>query len=266
LNATPGNSCNVNGERCGNGNALNPYWAQATASLCGKVCGVKYADLNGNGVRDPNEPGLAGWAINSGTANTTTDATGSYCMWVRPGMNNVCEAVVPAWTPTQPAVTPPCVAIPVAMNTTANVNFGNKPRCSATVCGKKTTPAPNPQPVAGWTIIATPGAQGGPVVTATTQANGSFCMTLFPGPYTISEQPRPGWLQLAPPGGTYKLTVECNAAGVGVVTIVPNVNSNQLDFVNRNVCANVLCPAGRHCEVGANGAAVCVQDNNPSVQ
>ncbi|MBP1929778.1 hypothetical protein J2741_002374 [Methanolinea mesophila] len=32
-------------------------------SECGSVSGMKYNDLNGNGVRDPNEPGLSGWEI-----------------------------------------------------------------------------------------------------------------------------------------------------------------------------------------------------------
>jgi PKD repeat protein len=32
--------------------------------LCGTISGTKYNDLNGNGQRDPGEPGLAGWTIN----------------------------------------------------------------------------------------------------------------------------------------------------------------------------------------------------------
>ncbi|HWQ18404.1 MAG TPA: SdrD B-like domain-containing protein, partial [Methanotrichaceae archaeon] len=47
------------------------------------ISGVKFNDLNGNGVRDGNEPGIAGWMIhltrNGGeTLDTATDAEGHY--------------------------------------------------------------------------------------------------------------------------------------------------------------------------------------------
>lgn len=51
----------------------------------GIISGVKFNDLNGNGVKDASEPGLSGWEIdldfqNDGTidAKTTTDASGNY--------------------------------------------------------------------------------------------------------------------------------------------------------------------------------------------
>jgi hypothetical protein len=141
-----------------------------------------------------------------------------------------------------------------------NVDFGNRPGCSATLCGSKTTPPPNSQPAGGWTITATPGAQGGPVVTATTQANGTYCMTLFgPGTYTITEQPKTGWLQLLPTSGAYSVNVECNPAGNGLLTGVPD--PQHVDFVNKNVCANIKCPATTHCEVGPSGNPTCVKND-----
>ncbi|MCR4322427.1 MAG: FG-GAP-like repeat-containing protein, partial [Candidatus Brocadiaceae bacterium] len=48
----------------------------------GSICGVKYNDLNGNGVRNTGEPGLPNWTINltgASTSSVTTDEKGKYC-------------------------------------------------------------------------------------------------------------------------------------------------------------------------------------------
>lgn len=256
-NATSGGSCASNGERCGNGGGMNQYYFVANASFCAKVCGMKYADLNGNGVRDPNEPPLAGWPVSSGgMASTTTDASGNYCLLVWPGQRPICEGTLPTWTPTQPAAAPPCVTVNVPVNGSATVNFGNKPQCYARLCGRKTTPGPNPQPVAGWTITATP-IGGGPVVTATTDANGDYCMILYGnGAYDITEEAKTGWLQSAPPTGKYQIKVTCGAAG----PVITGVDPLHADFVNQNVCLNTKCPLGYHCVVGTNNAPQCVKD------
>ncbi len=267
-NATPGGSCGVNGERCGNGNPHNNYFALATASVCGKVCGVKYADLNGDGIQNVNEPPLAGWTVNAGSVSATTDANGKYCIdlvpHLPPSPYTVCEGTLPSWTST----TTPCTPVTVVANTTSPpVNFGNRPLCSATLCGKKTTPPPNSQPVGGWTITAT---GNGPVVTATTHPDGTYCMTLFgPGGYTITEAVQTGWAQIVPASGSYNVKVNCvvPTAGFPLITGVPD--PNHVDFVNQNVCINVKCPTfpnSEHCVVGPNNNPTCVSDiiNNPN--
>ncbi len=260
LSMTPGGSCAVNGERCGNGNPHNNYFAVATASICGKVCGVKFADLNGDGIQNVNEPPLAGWTVNAGSVTATTDASGKYCLdlvpHLPPGPYTVCEGTLPNWTPT----TPSCVQAPVVANTTTNVNFGNRPLCSATLCGKKTTPPPNSQPVGGWTITAT---GNGPVVTAITKPDGTYCMTLFGfSGYTISEALQTGWAQILPASGSYNnVKVNC-VGGVPIITGVPD--PNHVDFVNKNVCANVNCPTFpnlQQCVVGPNNNPTCVDVN-----
>ena len=63
----------------------------------GSICGVKFNDLNGNGVRDVGEPGLPGWIINLSYSNAaghvtlvdTTDANGNYCFNNLQGGGNV---------------------------------------------------------------------------------------------------------------------------------------------------------------------------------
>jgi len=68
----------------------------------GRISGVKYNDLNANGVRDIGEPGLANWRIyldannngvlNAGERNTLTNATGAYSFsLLAPGVYHVRE-------------------------------------------------------------------------------------------------------------------------------------------------------------------------------
>jgi uncharacterized repeat protein (TIGR01451 family) len=268
-NATPGLSCTVNGERCGHGLPVNSYHFDASASICGKVCGVKFADLDGDGVRGPNDPPLAGWLINAtGTSiSTTTDANGHYCLDLVPklpvGPYQICEATgVANWTPR----TPTCVPATVTANTTnpQSFDFGNMPACSAKLCGRKTGPPPASLPLGGWTITA---SGNGPVVTATTQPDGSYCMILFgTGVYTITETPKPGWLQLLPTAGAYNVHVDCKNIGGVPVAVISDANgavNPKVDFVNQNLCANPnFCAAGSHCEVGPNKTAICVSDIN----
>lgn len=57
----------------------------------------------------------------------------------------------------------------------------------------------------GWTMQLSGG--GGPFVT-TTDANGFFCfLNVPPGTYTLSEQMQYGWIQSAPAGATFSVTV-----------------------------------------------------------
>lgn len=74
------------------------------------ICGVKYNDLNGNGVRDSGEPGLAGWKIILEDANgnpidtAITDLHGDYCFTsLIPGNYFVREINQPWWTQRQPS-------------------------------------------------------------------------------------------------------------------------------------------------------------------
>ena len=62
--------------------------------------------------------------------------------------------------------------------------------------------------MAGWTIqINGPLSQ-----TTTTGQGGTFCFTNLPaGTYVVSEVGQPGWVQTAPPGGTYTVTLPPDA-------------------------------------------------------
>jgi protocatechuate 3,4-dioxygenase beta subunit len=72
------------------------------------VSGYKFHDLNANGVRDANEPGLEGWVINlqgsSGAFTTTTDENGYYLFeGLKPGVYQVRETPQTGWYQSFPA-------------------------------------------------------------------------------------------------------------------------------------------------------------------
>ncbi|GIU81022.1 MAG: hypothetical protein KatS3mg006_0086 [Pyrinomonadaceae bacterium] len=95
-----------------------------------KICVQKFKDLNGNGTKDTNEPGLGGWKFNvtpaplpPTTSPVTTGPQGSICFGVSaPGTYTITEVVQSGWTPT----TPNPQTVTVAAGQTANVVFGNK--------------------------------------------------------------------------------------------------------------------------------------------
>ncbi|MBN2180636.1 MAG: hypothetical protein JW715_01885 [Sedimentisphaerales bacterium] len=73
------------------------------------ISGIKYNDLNDNGKKDPNEPGLPGWEItledgdNNLLAATTTDTNGWYSFTItEPGTYYLDEVQKPGWRQTEP--------------------------------------------------------------------------------------------------------------------------------------------------------------------
>ncbi|MCK9566707.1 MAG: hypothetical protein M0Q43_11745 [Methanothrix sp.] len=73
------------------------------------LAGLKFEDSNGNGVKDSNEPGLAGWTIKlmkegAQVAGTETAADGTYSFAdIAPGSYTVEEKAQDSWTQTSPA-------------------------------------------------------------------------------------------------------------------------------------------------------------------
>jgi hypothetical protein len=80
----------------------------------GVLSGVKFNDLNDNGVRDPGEPGLMGWVMyldlnadgvldKNSEPWTRTDADGNYSFSIRnPGTYLLAEVPAPYWAQTKP--------------------------------------------------------------------------------------------------------------------------------------------------------------------
>ncbi|MDI6898430.1 MAG: PKD domain-containing protein [Methanolinea sp.] len=102
--------------RCGKSDSWSSYITVMTSPSCGFISGTKYNDLNGNGNRDPGEPGLAGWTIqifrksgNDWTYVTSgiTAADGTYTvtgLQYQPAEQYLVKEILqPGWIRTQPA-------------------------------------------------------------------------------------------------------------------------------------------------------------------
>jgi hypothetical protein len=95
------------------------------------INGLKFNDLNGNGARDPGEPGLANWTIkitdSSGNTQTvTTDSQGNYSFTVpAPGTYTLSEVLQSGWTQTAPSSGSYTVSV-LPGQLVNNRDFGNK--------------------------------------------------------------------------------------------------------------------------------------------
>jgi ELWxxDGT repeat protein len=80
-----------------------------------EIRGLKWNDVNGNGIKDTTETGLKDWSIyldtntngqlDAGEISTTTDNSGNYSFTnLRPGTYTVAEQLQPGWKQTYPGV------------------------------------------------------------------------------------------------------------------------------------------------------------------
>ncbi len=194
------------------------------------VSGVKFNDINGNGVKDPGEPGIANWGIDLVLAvpghdlllaQVQTDANGAYKFdHLFPGTYQIKELAKQGWTPTTP--TELTVNIP---GSSTNQNFGNRvvtPPGQASIWGIKfndlnNNGANNGEPgLAGWTIQLRNSSTNTLVGTTITDASGWYNFTnLQPGGYVVSEVPQSGWTETAPVGGSYTFTLSAGQSRLG---------------------------------------------------
>jgi len=173
---------------------------------CLTVFGHKWNDLNGDGVWDDGEPGIAGWAINLSDGETvittTTNAEGYYSFDVcETGSYTVSEQMQPGWV----ASTPTSVTFEAESGEDVGpIDFGNyQPFECVTIHGYKWNDLDgngvwdDGEPgIAGWVISLSDGAT---VVTTTTDAQGYYGFEVCePGTYTVTEQMQPGWLPTTP--------------------------------------------------------------------
>jgi hypothetical protein len=222
----------------------------------GNITGMKYEDLNANGVNDPGEPGLADWTIQlydpSGSTllnSTTTDAFGFYSFDSLPtGPYKVCEVIPDGWFPSAPTTsTPNCHNVTVnAHHTELSVDFGNYRKASLAgmkfndLAGDGIKDVTDPG-LAGWSIVIS-GPDGS---TQVTDVNGAYSATVTPGTYTVCETMQPGWMQTFPATG-----FDCGSGmfGYQVTVVSGDATQNALDFGNRQlgkiVVQKVTVPSG----------------------
>ncbi|MFA6598130.1 MAG: SdrD B-like domain-containing protein [Ignavibacteriaceae bacterium] len=217
----------------------------------GSICGIKFNDLNGNGIQDPGELGLANWEINLTFAYATgpvhlidsTDANGNYCFNdLQPGGTyTVFETNQSGWQQTSPP-SPGTYTIPLTSGEHKDsVNFGNKLLpVVGSICGIKFSDLngngiqdPGEMGLANWIInLKFQNAAGFITLTDTTDANGNYCFNdLQPGgTYTVFETNQSGWQQTSPPSpGTY------------TIPLASGEHRDSIDFGNRFSPIGSIC-------------------------
>jgi hypothetical protein len=117
----------------------------------GSICGMKFNDLNDNGVQDQGEPGLPNWTISlSGSiaTSTLTDASGNYCFNNLPaGTYTVTETCQNDWQQTCPVSGTYTATLGEGL-VINNLDFGNHRECVT----------PPPDMVAWWPLDEQTGA------------------------------------------------------------------------------------------------------------
>lgn len=113
--------------------------AASTTTLCATLNLIKYEDLNGNGIKDSGEPGLAGFNFSvSGPSHLSlkTNSYGSaYVSCIIPGAYTITEVVPAGWEPTQG--NPQQVSLDHSYS--ASIYFGNKKVTAETTSSTTTT-------------------------------------------------------------------------------------------------------------------------------
>ena len=196
--------------------------------------GVKFNDLNGNGLQEAGESGLANWTIwidlngngvKDAGEETLTNPDGSfYFTALSPGTYTVHEEMQSGWTQTYPGGSGVHTVTIQAGQPVPSVAFGNRhtgtPALDGIVHGYKWNDLNNSgirdvsEPwLAGWTFwldINNNGQQDAGDMYEQTDATGHFRFAGVPvGTYTLGEQLQGGWTQTTPGGaGTYTVTVQ----------------------------------------------------------
>jgi protocatechuate 3,4-dioxygenase beta subunit len=184
------------------------------------IWGVKWNDLNGDGVKDEGEPLLPGWTMElTGTPNATTvtNADGYYAFTgLGVGSYTVTEVMKPGWERMFPFAGVHTVVVAVGdLGGEEERNFGNysPPAISGVVWndldadGEKDA---GESLLPGWTIVLSGTASAMTV----TDGNGAYIFRdLAPGTYTVAEviASPDDWQQSSPSnpdGNSYSLTVK----------------------------------------------------------
>lgn len=205
----------------------------------GKICVQKYNDLDGDGMRDANEPTLAGWKFLMqgpgiiGT-NVTTGSSGIWCNGAAmPGHYKFIETMQSGWISTDPGGSTPAKATYLPPGQTVIVQFGNKKTPQpGEICVEKYNDVngngqrdPGEGPLAGWSFKVSGGSGS---QTGVTNASGKWCTPtpLQPGTYSVVETLTPGWINTSPGGSTPTRTVTV-ASNQTVVAKFGNRQSQQ---------------------------------------
>ncbi len=199
------NTANVtaDNEACGGVVRAGPVSVTIPIQPSGNISGMKFNDLEGDGVKNLNDPPLSGWKINLYNADTgtfinstTTDANGNYRFQDLPcGNYTVNETQQTGWTQTAPPGGKYTVQINGTSLTVIDRDFGNRQEVIKCACPTRAYFSYSPtRPVKGQSIQFTDKATGYPVEWLWTFGDGQSSALKNPthtytaaGSYTVTE-------------------------------------------------------------------------------
>lgn len=124
------------------------------------LCVHKFSDLDGDGEKDPNEPGVANWSFtvsdpvtHAVVATITTDSTGEACVTLPLGTYEVAEVAQSGWLPTRPKWP---VGVTLDEDSPTHVRFLNQKCDTIALVGGSATGGVDDQFAATNTETATP--------------------------------------------------------------------------------------------------------------
>jgi len=183
----------------------------------GRICVVKFNDLDGAGKQGTNEPTLFGWVftIKDASGNVvgtiTTVAGAVNCIDLPAGTYTVTETLQTGWTPTTPGGGTQTVTVVAGQTTT--VTFGNHRSENGRICivkfndlngNGKQDPGEPLLPNWVFTVIDT---ASNTVVGTLVSGTDRNCIDVKPGTYTVTETLQTGWLPTTAGGVTQTVTV-----------------------------------------------------------
>ncbi len=192
------------------------YLEDLSAQKLAAISGVKWEDLNGDGVKDGGEPGLSGWTIyldanqngqqDEGEASASTDNDGKYqFLDLEPGVHRVVEESRLGWKQTFPSGPAWHETSLEAGGGAQDLNFGNqRAEITGTVFHdlNRNGALDDGEPgVSGRMIDLDLDGDGSVDDTATTNDAGQFAFIgVAPGTHSLSLRPLTDWVQTLPAG------------------------------------------------------------------
>ena len=192
----------------------------------GEIHGMKWHDLNGDGVKDSGEPGLANWVIrirgrDGFSQTTTTDANGEYWFMELPRGKYVVRELLPDdWKQTYPKERVHTVELGPG-EVVDGKDFGNWQPAPGSIHGMKWydfdgdgQQDSNEPPIANWTIVLA--SDDGLVRQTQTMTDGHYWFqNLRPGRYIIGERMKDGWQQSFPATRVYTVELKAGETATG---------------------------------------------------
>jgi uncharacterized repeat protein (TIGR01451 family) len=220
--------CDANGNFIENLTDSADVMVTVPVPTTGEIHGMKWHDLDADGVKDAGEPGLPNWTIfidydwdgilDPGEPFTYTDQKGNYVIvGISPGNYSVDEVHQPGWTQTYPNSGNHVVYIGPG-DIVKDLDFGNIWNASGQIEGMKWydlngdgIKGPGESGLPNWTIFIDYDWDGildpGEPFTYTDQ-NGNYVITgISPGNYSVDEEHQPGWTQTYPNSGNHVVYV-----------------------------------------------------------